>query len=74
MPAKLQSSTACPFIPLGLCVVQMLNNGNGVQPLKVDTHALLDAAQQLLSTSATSADSRPPSAPSKSLLPAATIC
>jgi len=27
-------------------VVHMLNTGNGVQPLKVDTHALLDAAQQ----------------------------
>ena len=27
-------------------VVHMLNTGNGVQPLKVDTHALLDAVQQ----------------------------
>ena len=27
-------------------VVNLLNTGNGVQPLKVDTHALLDSAQQ----------------------------
>ena len=27
-------------------VVQFLNTGNGIQPLKVDTHALLDASQQ----------------------------
>jgi magnesium chelatase family protein len=27
-------------------IVHMLNTGNGVTPLKVDTHALLDAAQQ----------------------------
>ena len=27
-------------------VVNLLNTGNGIQPLKVDTHALLDSAQQ----------------------------
>jgi magnesium chelatase family protein len=29
-------------------VVNLLNTGNGIQPLKVDTHALLDSAQQFV--------------------------
>ena len=56
-------------------VVQLLNTGNGIQPVKVDTRALLETSQELrASTFATCAASRRPSAPSKSPPPADTTC
>ena len=55
-------------------VVQLLNTGNGIQPVKVDTAALLEDSQSSRSISARCAASKPPSAPSRSPLPAATTC